>query len=588
MADSLVSRYRVTLLLFLILVVFSGVLVRLVYLHVLVEPEVTQMLAQARVREQVIPARRGKIVDRQGNLLAFTRMLWEVGVDPVVARGASPEDLRKLGQLLSLDGETVEAAFSVEIRGGRERRWARLASRVDDDVYSQILNLGIQGVYGNPYYLRTYPAEQMAAHVVGFVDREQKGVTGVERTMDFYLRGQNGFREFERDGRRRELAQFAGRRVEPRDGMHVELTLDPFVQHLAEEALRRTVERHAPVGAVVIISEAATGEILAMASVPTFDPNAYGRFPVDFHRNRALTDIYEPGSTFKIVAAAAALEEGLVRPEDTLQTGMSVAEYRGRPVRLPGDTQTRDVMTMREVVVKSSNRGAAFLGMMLGERRLYDYCRRFGFGERTELGLPGEVPGILHPVERWDGLTITRLPMGHAVSSTPLQIHMAMSVIANDGILMEPLMVRRIFGDDGNTLAYFDPAPRRRVVSPATAELLGRMLHESVSTEGTARRAAIPGFTVAGKTGTTQKLLNGRYSSRHHIASFAGFFPVERPRIVMTVVVDEPTVEGTGYGGLVAAPIFREIGEELVRYLGLETPGRGDRSNLVARGGPRG
>jgi len=242
---------------------------------------------------------------------------------------------------------------------------------------------------------------------------------------------------------------------------------------------------------------------------------------------------------------------------------------------------------MREVVVQSSNRGAAFLGMMLGEDRLYDYTRKFGFGEETGLGLPGEVPGILHPVDRWDGLTITRLPMGHAISATPLQVHMAMSVIANDGILMEPTVVRRIFDESGKTLANSDPEARRRVLSSEAARVTTRMLVDVVSDQGTAHRARIDSFKVAGKTGTTQKIVEGRYSNEKHVGSFTGFFPADQPRIVMTVVVDEPQNIRIGYGGLVAAPLFQEIGESLVRYFGIEP--LDSESALVAwKGGPLG
>lgn len=587
MADAYVSKYRFTLLVFAILFGFSAVFCRLVYLHVLNEAEFTGYLADARQREAVIPARRGKIVDSRGNLLAFTRTLWEVGVDPVVGAAATAEEKAELATLLQLDPEAIEEGFRQKTFQGRERRWSKLASRVDKDIYEAIEGLEIPGVYGNPDFIRTYPSQTLGAHLIGFVNREQAGVTGVERTLDFYLRGQKGFRAYERDGKRQELVQYRSREIEPRNGLNVELTLDLVVQHMAEEALTRTVETYDPKSVTVIISEPATGYILALANYPTFDPNNYNEYPISSHRNMALTDVYEPGSTFKIVAASAALEESLIQPEDRMNTGLTTVKYQGRTLRLPRDDHASSEMSMREVVVQSSNRGAAYLGMMLGEERLYEYTRKFGFGEETGLGLPGEVPGILHPVDRWDGLTITRLPMGHALSATPLQVHMAMSVIANDGILMEPTVVRRIFDDSGKTLTQSDPQARRRVISTETSQEMTRMLVDVVSDQGTARRAKIESFQVAGKTGTTQKIVQGRYSNEKHVASFTGFFPANQPRIVMTVVVDEPQNIRLGYGGLVAAPLFKEIGEGLVRYFGLQAGD--DESSLVAwKGGPLG
>jgi len=588
MSDTLVSRYRITFIVFLVLFGFSSVLARLVYLHVLSEPELVQVIADARVREKVLPARRGRIIDSRGNLLAFTRTLWTLGVDPVIGQKATGEEKEKLAEILELPADVVKDAFLEEYRNGRRRRWARIASRVDKDDYEQILELKIPGVYGNPDYVRSYPGGSLAAHIIGFVNREGVGVTGVENVLDFYLRGQSGYREFERDGRRRELAQYRDRQIEPRDGLNVELTLDTMVQHITEEALSSAVERYRPQDATIIVSEPSTGFILALANAPTFDPNEYNEYPVASHRNIAVTDIYEPGSTFKIIPAGAALQESLIKPEDRLDTSLAFVDYRGRRLRLPGEGHIRDEISMRDIVIKSSNRGAAFLGMLLGEDRLYEYCRRFGFGEKTGLGLPGEVTGVLHPVNQWDGLTITRLPMGHAISATPLQVHMAMSVIANGGILMEPKVVRRIFNEDNDTMTVFEPLARRRVLNAEVAATMTKILRETVSRDGTAYRAAIEGFQVAGKTGTTQKLMDGRYSNRHHIASFTGFFPAERPRIVMTVVLDDPTLGNTGYGGVVAAPVFKEVGEQLVRYFGIEAGDERNSSNIAWKGGSLG
>ncbi len=393
------------------------------------------------------------------------------------------------------------------------------------------------------------------------------------------MRGQDGWRETERDGRRRELAQFRDREVMPTNGLDVELTLDQTVQHIVETEIKRIVGDYDPAGVSVIVSRPASGEVLAMANYPTYDPNEFyntRKYPIANQRNRALTDVFEPGSTFKIVPAAAALNEGIVDPDDVFQTSVARVSYKGRTLSLPSDHHNYEQLSMREVVVKSSNRGAAHLGLMLGERRLHDYAAAFGFGQTTGCELGGEVSGILHDVRNWDGLTITRMPMGHAVSATPIQVHTAMSVIANDGILMEPMLAKRIFDRSGGDVVRFAPKARHRVISTEVAEVVSRMLAEVVGENGTARRASIENYAVAGKTGTTQKIVDGRYSNKHHVASFSGFFPADNPALVITVVVDEPRLDGVGYGGSVAAPAFKNIAEACISYLGIRPSRRSD------------
>jgi cell division protein FtsI/penicillin-binding protein 2 len=398
----------------------------------------------------------------------------------------------------------------------------------------------------------------------------------MERAFDYYLRGQDGWRETERDGHRRELAQFREREVEPTNGLNVELTIDQMVQHIVESEIDRLADEYAPKSISIIVSAPATGAILAMANYPSFDPNEFfntKKYPIDSQRNRALTDLIEPGSTFKIVPAAAALNERIVEPRDMFQTGVAKVSYHGRMLSLPGDHHTYDSLSMHDIVVKSSNRGAAHLGLMLGEKRLHDYAASFGFGEKTGCVLGGEVSGTLHPVNVWDSLTITRMPMGHAISATPLQVHGAMSVIANKGILMEPVLTKRIFDSEGQEIVRFEPKAKRRVVSSEVAATIAGMLQDVVGVDGTARRASIENYAVAGKTGTTQKIVNGQYSRSHHVASFSGFFPANNPSLVITVIVDEPNLTGVGYGGSVAAPAFRNIAEACIAYLGIRPVG---------------
>ncbi len=308
-----------------------------------------------------------------------------------------------------------------------------------------------------------------------------------------------------------------------------------------------------------------------MASYPNFDPNEYNKYPQDSLRNRAICDQYEPGSTFKIVPISAALNESLVGPDDVFDCNAPTVTYKGRVLRLPKEAHKMGNLSVRDIAKKSSNKGSAHLGILLGERKLYNYAHLYGFGEKTNIGLVGEIAGTLHKVKDWDGLTITRLPMGHAVAVTPLQIHCAMSVIANQGIYMQPQLVRRVFDKNGKTVMNYPPKAMRRIIRPKIATLMSEMLSEVVSDTGTARRAALKGFKVAGKTGTSQKIINGTYSTRDHVASFTGFFPAQRPRLVITVVVDSPKLKGVGYGGIVAAPSFRNIAEQAANYLGIQS-----------------
>jgi cell division protein FtsI (penicillin-binding protein 3)/stage V sporulation protein D (sporulation-specific penicillin-binding protein) len=590
MSKAFVSTARAALVSTAVAFAFCVLIGRLFYLHVWEHKELLEHVESNRKMVQVVEARRGNVVDNRGNLLATTHTTIDLGVDPQSVR---EEDCEKLPELAALIGQplaTIEKTINTKTRKGSARakevsliKWAYLAKGLDEDAYDAVRALGIKGVYGNRKYSRTYPGGQLAAHVLGYVNHEETPVTGVERFFDYYLRGQDGWRETERDGRRRELAQFREREVDPTNGLNVALSIDLMVQHIVEKEVARLASEFDPKSVSVIVSEPSTGAVLAMANYPTYDPNEFfntKKYPIESQRNRALTDLIEPGSTFKIVPAAAVLNEGIVDPSDMFETGVARVSYKGRSLKLPGDHHTYESLSMHDIVVKSSNRGAAHLGLMLGENRLHDYAQAFGFGEKTGFDLGGEVSGTLHAVKNWDGLTITRLPMGHAVSATPMQIHGAMSVIANKGVLMEPLIAQRVFDATGDDVVSFSPKAKRRVISTEVAKTVADMLVDVVGKEGTARRAAIENYAVAGKTGTTQKIINGQYSRQHHVASFSGFFPAGTPALVITVVVDDPQSKGVGYGGSVSAPAFRNIAEACIAYLGIR-PVKPDASFLA-------
>ena len=586
MRKGFASNARLVALSLAIFACFAGLATRLVWLHWLERDTYISFLDKARKQTTVELARRGDILDVRGNRLATSRNLIELGADPQDLRKEDEHKWPELARLLGLPNyqlepllrrrfatpqEAGEAGVDAAAQG-RPVRWVKLSEEVEESAYERIQALGIKGIYGVRHYRRVYPGGQLAAHILGYINKEDSPVTGIERHMDFYLRGQAGWRESERDGRRRELAQFRSREIPATDGYDVVLTLDMFVQHIVEQEIEAIAKKFQPESATIIVSDPTTGAILALANWPTFDLNHFNTAPLASQRNIAVTDVYEPGSTFKIVASSAALNEGLVTPQTVFDCSLTSLDYAGKPRSLPGDSHPYGRLTVAEIVGKSSNRGAAHLGVRLGANRLHDYARAFGFGTETGYPLGGEVSGVLHPVDRWDGLTITRLPMGHSVSATPMQVHSAMGVVASGGVLVRPWIIREIRDNLGRQVAAYEPLPRRRVITRQTATTMAGLLVEAASSEGTGKAAAIEGYQVAGKTGTTQKIIDGKYSKSHHIGSFVGFFPAHRPQVQITVVVNDghlPT-GGLAYGGTVAAPSFKRIGEQLIPYLGIQ------------------
>lgn len=579
MKSHFISPFRFYLIFFSVSFAFCSLGGRLVYLQLFKAEDFSELASGARKNFIEVKARRGDIVDAKGNLLATTRSVVEVGVDP---HSVEKDDWSQFGQLANLLGlsqaEIESAASKLTRRGGldgkevRKVRWVKLKEEVDEETYREIQKLDLKGVYGNYKHSRLYPNRNLASHLLGFVNKAGVPAMGVERYANYYLKGQDGWRESEKDGRRHEMPQHRSFEVSQRVGLNVELTIDRMIQDIVEGELEGIVKEFDPISASIIVSDPETGYILALGNAPDFDPNLFNESELAHQRNRALSDVYEPGSTFKIVAVSGAMNEGLVGPEDKIDCAISTVQRGSRRLGLPKDAHPLGEITVSEVVQKSSNRGAAQLGIKLGSQRLYQYCRAFGFGQSTGFGIGGERKGVLHHPKKWDGLTITRLPMGHAVSATPMQVHTSMAAVANDGILMRPQFMRRAFDSNGKTVVSFNPKPIRRVVNSGVANSLTKMLVSVVSDEGTASRARLSGFDVAGKTGTTKKLIEGAYSNRHHVASFVGFFPADQPKLVITVVVDEPKMKDgrTGYGGSVAAPVFQRLGKQLIAYLGLK------------------
>ncbi|HTX66420.1 MAG TPA: penicillin-binding protein 2 [Opitutaceae bacterium] len=604
MSKGFASNYRIVCLAAGIGLCFGGVALRLVDLHVWQRGELLKYVEQARRIFVVVNARRGNILDRNGDILATSRPLMEVGLDPSMLRPGDEAKWPELAKMLGITVADIRAAarrsndgLEDDERAAKPLQWVKLADGIDDTLYEGdknghdgILGLKIRGVYGNRVYRRYYPYNSLASHLIGFLGSDGAAATGVERYMDFFLHGENGWRESERNGQKKELAQFQTRDVPPIDGYNIKLTIDMQVQHMIEAELQHIADQFSPLKATIIVSDAQTGALLGLANYPTFNLNDFNKAPIADLRNYAVADVFEPGSTFKIVAISGALNDRLVTPDSAFDVGTSVVDYHGRQLRLPRDDHPFDTLTVAGIISHSSNRGAAELAMLMGDQRFYAYTRAFGFGQKTGFPFGGEVPGMLAAPENWDGLTITRMPMGQSVAATPLQVHYAMTVIADGGVLLRPKLFSEVEDEHGVPVFRFDEVPRRRVIEEATAKTMARLLEGVATAEGTAPQAAIPHFEVAGKTGTSQKVIDGKYSDRHHVASFVGFFPASRPRVVISVIVDDADAHcpsGVAYGNAVAAPSFKRLGEELIQYLDIKPVTDLPLNRFAFAGGPR-
>ena len=538
---------------------FVALAFRLFQLHVL---EHRDLLAQAVANsEQVLhrQGRRGRILDANSNLLANSLSVRLVFADPSVTCSQSVTTAHALAPLLQMD----EAALAAKLSS--PGRYVRLKQKLNEDVIQQIRALKLKGIGFEDQFVRSYPNGELASHVLGFVDAEHKGVQGIEASMETFLQGQAGYEVIERDRKGREIRALRIEDLAPRDGFTVVLTIDQVIQHIAEVELEKAMAASRPQAAVIIVSRPKTGEILAMGCRPTFDPNKAGDAAADARRNRCISDVAEPGSTFKIVTISYALSEGLVRLEDRFDCENGAWLYGGR---LLHDAHPYGVMSAEEILFHSSNIGAAKISVeRMGPARVYDAMRRFGFGNKTGIAIPGEVSGIVHPLAKWSKLSISRIPMGHEVSVTPIQMIMALNAVANGGRLMKPLIVKSVLDENGTPLMQYTPQLAGQPITPRATMLMTTALRKVPSPVGTAPKAAVPRYDVAGKTGTAQKLENGQYVDKYY-SSFIGYLPASDPEISIYVSLDDPA-GGAYYGGSVAGPVFRAVAEKVTQYLGI-------------------
>lgn len=551
-------RWRVTLIVLLMSAAWVGLGIRLSHLHLGDNPQILARIERTRQVEIDILVGRGRVLDRTGSILAADVTTREVAVDPVFMRehGHPLFSAQQLSRLLELDPAMVFARISKP-----KSEYELLKKRVPEDISQQIQRMGLPGVRCDEAMARLYPHADLMAHVIGFSNVEGLGSAGVEQRYDRYLRGVPGVRETEVDAHRREVRSRRRLEILPQQGGDVYLTLDQNLQYFVESALDAAMASNGAKGAWVIVQRVRTGEILAMASRPDYDLNSYNKVTADTRLNRAIGYVFEPGSVFKIIVYAAALNEGLLRPDEIIDCENGYWTYGGKGLR---DFHPYGRLTATDALKKSSNIAAAKIALRLGEDRLYRYLRAFGIGQQSGVELPGEERGILHPRAKWSKISITRIPMGHEVSVTALQMVNAINAVANDGMLMRPHVVDRVTTARGQTIQKSEAEVISRPIRPETAQILTKMLVH-VTEEGTGRRAQVDGYTVAGKTGTAEKPGPNGYDHKRNIASFIGFLPAEQPELSIIVSFDEP--QTLTQGGQVAAPVFRQIAEHAVRYL---------------------
>jgi len=535
---------------------------RLVMLQVVQYDELSLRAERQQSETQKTPGKRGEIHDRKGRLLAYS-----VDADTIYAVPTEISDPAKMAALLcaAIDECTGKDRDQLRERLSRKRRSGGLTSfqyvkrRATPIEAKRIAALELKGIGFMKESKRFYPNRELAAHLLGYVGTDNAGLHGLEATFDKTVRGREGTMLVQTDARGHAFSRLDR---PPTTGGSLELTIDQHLQFIVERELKAGVEAAGAAGGTAVAMDPYTGEILAMASWPTFNPNQYAGTNDSARRNRAVQDLYEPGSTFKLVTASAAIEEKVVTPGEIIDVSAGLIRFGSRVIN---DMHRYGPLSFTDVIVKSSNVGAIKVGLKLGPERMGLYIRRFGFGRASSPDFPGESPGIVWAPSRLNDSALASVSMGYQIGVTPLQMAAAASVIANGGTLYEPHVVRATVKAGVRTPV--PPKAVRRAILAETAATLTSIM-ESVVTEGTGKRAALASFTVAGKSGTADKLVNGRYSVSQQNVSFVGFVPSRNPVMTVIVMVDSPRVGGDT-GGVIAAPIFQRIAEASLRQMGV-------------------
>ena len=527
---------------------------RLIQLQVFRYGEWVQRAARQQQRSIEVSPRRGVIYDRNGHELAMS-----INVDSVFAVPSEIPDPDNTASFLSRVLHIPAEELAAKLKGGHSFAW--IARKIDGEESQRLRALNLRGIYFAKEPKRFYPKRDLAAQTLGYVGLDDEGLGGIEHAYNDELQGKPGKMLISMDARRKWFG-----RVEknPDPGQNVVLTIDEKIQYIVEREIDRAMKDTQAEAAMIVVQNPRTGEILALANRPTFNPNIYNEAAPAALKNRAVTDIYEPGSVFKIVTYSAALDEQLIKPEDSIDTQGGVITIGNIRIH---DLHKLGVVSIADAIAHSSDVAAVKVGMKLGDERFYNYIKNYGFGQQTGIELPGETRGMAKPASRWSKVSIGAISIGQEVGVTPLQLVSMVSTIANDGIYTPPRIVAGVLPPQSTpqTVA-FHPAQQRRVISPLTAAQMRKML-EGVVLYGTARRAILDGYTSAGKTGTAQKVdpATGTYSKTKYVATFAGFAPVNTPAVTILVSID--SAKGLHQGGQISAPVFSRVAQQVLAYM---------------------
>jgi len=551
-------KFRIATLLAFFLVLFIALGSRAFQLQILSGKALKALAADQHTQTLQLQPDRGIVFDRNGEKLAATIMADSVFADPSKMTNLG-ETAATLASILHIDKMTLQKKLS----GVKNFYW--IARRIAPEQASRVSELGIEGIYIVKEPKRFYPSGELAGHLIGFVGTDAIGLEGLELKYDKQLRGAPEKLLWTRDAKGKRLYPRVKRpESAPGENYNLILTIDGRIQHLVESHLKAAVKAKGAKGGFAIVMDPRTGEILALANEMGFDPNNFSAVNPATGKNKAITDCFDPGSTFKPFLAAAALEEGVVKETDMFNCENGQYRIADRVIH-EAQRKRYGVISFREILKYSSNIGSVKVAEKLGKETFYQYIRKFGFGAKTGIDLPGEVSGLLRPMEKWTRVDASTIAFGQGVSVTAIQLITALSAIANQGVLMKPFVVRGLMDRKGKIVQTYHPTEVRRVVSPETAKTLTTILTEVVGAEdGTGKHARIVNIAVAGKTGTSQKFDFSRnvYSSEKVKTSFMGFFPAEDPQLSILVILDEP--QRDKWGGVAAAPVFRDIGEQLL------------------------
>jgi len=556
-----INWFKVRVILISFFIFFSFVLVvgRMFQLQVLKKEQLYKLAARQQSSQIPLVPKRGTIYDRNENDLAVS-----VEVDSVYAESKRIVEVEKTVQKLSAIFQNDQKELREKLKSRKSFEW--IERKISPKETEAVKALNLSGIHFLRENKRFYPNSHLAAHIIGFVGLDSKGLEGIELQHDVLLNGKQNVLITERDAMGRGIMTGGGPYEKEEHYRNIILTIDKQIQHVAETELSHSVQKWGANGGMVIVMDPKTGKILALTSSPFFNPNQFIQYRPRSWRNRAVSDVFEPGSMFKAFLAAAVLEEKIVQPTDSFYCENGFYTVYDRTIQ---DHSKHGWLTFHQVIKVSSNIGAAKAAEKIGKERFYRYLCDFGFGEKTRVGLPGEAKGIVQHPRYWPPITLNTIAFGQGIAVTGIQMATALSAIANGGVLMRPQVVERITNERGEVIQSFQPEAVRRVISEETSRKVIGLLKATTEKGGTGEQAVPQGYEVAGKTGTAQKVdsILGGYSEDKFTSGFMGFAPADEPKIVVLVVIDEP--QGSTYGGIVAAPVFRAIVEKVLPYLNI-------------------